>query len=926
LVRQLLIDPGRGQMLTAGDDKTVRIWALASGRLIRTLRVPAGPSNEGRIFAIALSADGRQLAAAGWTGWDWDRSASIYLFDPSTGEMTGRIEGLPSAVNTLAFTRDGRYLAAGLLDGKGLRVFRVGDLKAHREDTGYTRHLFWLDVAPDGRIVSSSLDGYLRVYDANIKLLRKARVQVGKEPALVVFSPDGARIAVGFHDVAAVEVYSSRDLRLLETRTPGDITGWLSLPSVGWSTEGLLIAGGERAPPHTNGLLIWSANASGARLIASGTERLTRVGGLPGGGFYYATEDPAIMLLTADGSPKLAIESRMLSFRGLKDRFRVSADGSMVGVSSTAPSNRTITFSLFDRLLSVNAPQGTSELRGSALSTTKLKVEGWEESREPTLNGRKLQLGAYERSRSMAIAPDEQSFVLGTEWAIHRFDNKGAHLWQSLLSAVAWSINVTGDGRSVVAGLSDGTIRWYRMEDGVEYLALFIHANGEDWIAWTPEGYYVSSNYGDQYVGWHLNRGKDKAPDFYRAVQFERILYRPDIVEETFRNRGKSSGTGTRSLSRFDISNLATIAPPRVSVGLGNSGTTGAIVAQLRIDVESTSPHAMQEVAVYRNGIPITPAKDRPLTGGDRNRFRRQVKVPLVGEDNEIRVEVWNGISLGLAETYAAGSKDIAATERGDLYVLAVGANRFTEIPSERGANLLYAGRDADVVVKTLSESGQHLFRNVYTKLLNDRQDVKPEKKNILAALDFITQAGANDTVVVFLASHGFSDAAGNYYFLPRDGKVEDLDNVILGRDMTGKAPSLLSWQEFFDVIRRTAGRRLLIVDTCEAKNISGTFDAHSLKKRSAASNFALMVAAQGDQKSQEYGEKRHGLFTYALLEGLKGAADKDKDQVVELEEAFAFTTPLVERLRDKSEPQTPDLIAPAFLKNMALSAAPRGQ
>ena len=54
-------------------------------------------------------------------------------------------------------------------------------------------------------------------------------------------------------------------------------------------------------------------------------------------------------------------------------------------------------------------------------------------------------------------------------------------------------------------------------------------------MAWAPDGYYTSSVYGDNYVGWHLNRGKDQAPDFYRAVQFDRILYRPDRVADAFR-------------------------------------------------------------------------------------------------------------------------------------------------------------------------------------------------------------------------------------------------------------------------------------------------------------------------------------------------------------------------------------------------------
>ena len=130
------------------------------------------------------------------------------------------------------------------------------------------------------------------------------------------------------------------------------------------------------------------------------------------------------------------------------------------------------------------------------------------------------------------------------------------------------------------------------MADGVEFLALFPHADGEEWIAWTPEGYYVSSSAGDDYVGWHLNRGKDRGADFYRAVQFERILYRPDVVDESFRRRGRPAGGPTRRAPRGSTSHSSpSIAPPRVRVepvGAPRRDADGGAQARLRISAERT--------------------------------------------------------------------------------------------------------------------------------------------------------------------------------------------------------------------------------------------------------------------------------------------------------------------------------------------------
>ena len=127
----LIVDPGMhtaasivaaadaaGRFLVTGSyDKTVRIWQAADGKLLQTIRMPAGPGPIGMIFAVAMSPDGN-IVAAGTT-----LTGAIYLFDRSTGRMTKRIGDLPpSMVMALAFSGDGRYLAAGLGSG-GLRVF-----------------------------------------------------------------------------------------------------------------------------------------------------------------------------------------------------------------------------------------------------------------------------------------------------------------------------------------------------------------------------------------------------------------------------------------------------------------------------------------------------------------------------------------------------------------------------------------------------------------------------------------------------------------------------------------------------------------------------------------------------------------------------------------------------------------------------------
>ena len=91
------------------------------------------------------------------------------------------------------------------------------------------------------------------------------------------------------------------------------------------------------------------------------------------------------------------------------------------------------------------------------------------------------------------------------------------------------------DGRFVVAALGDGTLRWYRTQDGSEALALFVHADGERWVLWTPEGFYDASPGADSLLGYRLNQGRDKEGEFVGAGQLAGVFYRPDLLAQHLR-------------------------------------------------------------------------------------------------------------------------------------------------------------------------------------------------------------------------------------------------------------------------------------------------------------------------------------------------------------------------------------------------------
>jgi hypothetical protein len=86
--------------VTGSWDKTVRIWSLPDGRLLRTLRVPIGPGEGGKIYAVAVSPDGRWVAAG---GHDASSADFVYVFDAGSGALVSRVGPLDNVINHLAF-------------------------------------------------------------------------------------------------------------------------------------------------------------------------------------------------------------------------------------------------------------------------------------------------------------------------------------------------------------------------------------------------------------------------------------------------------------------------------------------------------------------------------------------------------------------------------------------------------------------------------------------------------------------------------------------------------------------------------------------------------------------------------------------------------------------------------------------------------
>ena len=295
---------------------------------------------------------------------------------------------------------------------------------------------------------------------------------------------------------------SGRDLFLLfSPDTAGADNG--NLGAVSWSADGAVLhAGGHYWDGTSFAIRSWAdAGRARAKDLPGAQGTITDIRPLSDGSVAYSAGDPAFGILNTTGHKVLDRGPAIADFRGPRESFRVSVNGTIVSFGLEYGGNRPGRFSLTDRRLTLDAPDD------SALIAPRT-----------------------ETSRSLAIAPNGERFVLGANWSARQVRGNDHEIWPSPVPGTVWNVSVSGDARVAVAAYGDGTIRWHRMTDGAEVLALFPHRDGERWVAWTPEGYYMASRGGEDLIGWHVNNGKDRAADFFSASRFHDAFYRPDIV------------------------------------------------------------------------------------------------------------------------------------------------------------------------------------------------------------------------------------------------------------------------------------------------------------------------------------------------------------------------------------------------------------
>jgi len=548
LIRSQAVDAGGRFAVTGSDDRTVRVWSVADGKLLRTIWIPAGPERVGDVTAVAISPDGSTVAAGGFTQTR-NGEHPIYLFERESGNMLRRIHGdLPNVPHFLTFSPDGRYLAAMLFNG--LRVFdRDKDWRESFRDDQYGDASSGGSFTSGGRLATTALDGLIRVYEYDPhnespnfhRVGKPVRAPSGNKPFAAAFSPNGKILAIGYHDVVAVDVLDGTTLKRVGRPPPADVTAKIAgTISVAWSGDGqtLFAAGGVGDAQSRAILFAWDRGGLGdeQRMTYCATDTVAGIDAMPNGRILVASMAPCLGLMDGRGKPIWTVASPLLDLRRQTEVMRISEDGKSIDFGYGDSPRLVLRFDVGSLQLSRSLPNDGVTFAPNTKGLAFLKL---------VLSGSALHFAADEVIKSVAIAPDDKRFFLGTTGALRGFDYAFAassplatfdltQKWRWRSRNVIWAVNASNNGRVVVTADGDGAIRWHRADDGGELLALQVLPNENepaewDWVLWTPEGFYEATPGAEAVLKWVVNRGPDEAAKTLPVSAIAK-LHRPNAL------------------------------------------------------------------------------------------------------------------------------------------------------------------------------------------------------------------------------------------------------------------------------------------------------------------------------------------------------------------------------------------------------------
>lgn len=935
-IHALALAPRGKELATASIDRTVRLWDPANGKAAHVLRPPTGRRGAGTTYALAYSPDGKLLATSGLTFFSrpidqLKRSTFlIYFFDPVQQVVTRTLEGLPGRVHHLAWSHNGRYLAAAygsdnvpelgperVAGASGVRIYDAKTLVLLRETTTETP-CQWAEFDSAQQLHAVCQRVVLQYNGLQLSRMRESESGAFHKGAL---APDGRTLAVSHQDSTRVDLLDTADLSLRQRVSQEKLgvaahdVGELTLA---WSQGGsYLYAAGRRLNPQmsSNRLFKWPAtgNSPPAVIDLGQTDALAMITGRDGR-VFIGTSAATVLTLDSQDRLNVAIDNATIDSDNRPGGLRVSPDGRSVAYSDDNAGAKRFVFSLDRRTLLPWEGAKNTEILRPALIAGEPQITDWRLGRQVMCAGKPLDLG-NSVAQNLAIDPRGRGFVIGTDSSVIHYDRQCRRKWETLNQARSIAVAIADEAGLALSQDEAGVIRWMRLNDGEKLLSFFPSLAGRSWTTWTPLGHYDASAEGEALVGWHVNRDRHREALFYGAGRFRDLFHNPDEITRSLTQTDRMAQDAEVGRALELGRAMRDRLPPQVSiVAVQEKAGKEGLVAQVSFSLRVPAGDAAVRVRALVNGRPAGTALALAIEDG-KEEVNGQIFIPVPEEEVEIALIAETRSVTGepakrrLHERLADGSAAASPQQRPRLYALVVGVAKYE---SARVPPLDFPAKDARDFARALRTQSGQLYRAVDVRLLTDE---KATRESIIDGMDWLRrEVTANDIAVVFFAGHGVNDSISQYYFLPSNSDISRLRSTAISN------------VDIVETLQSLPSKVLAFLDTCHSGNVLGTGKKRALgdinrlvnELTSAENGVVVFASSTGQETSQESPEWNNGAFTKALVEGLAGRGDFNHDGVISLNELNLWVADRVKELSGGE--QHANMIRPDSIRDFPFS------